>query len=72
MADDTHTGDAPAIPAAHAWCAWHGGYSDTARLISAEETVANGRGSRFACDPCRAAHGLVPVADQPRSEVDAT
>ncbi|MFE9764601.1 hypothetical protein ACFYPC_08740 [Streptomyces sp. NPDC005808] len=63
MADDTHSEDAPAIPAAYAWCAWHDGYTDTARLISAQETVANGRGSRFACAPCRTAHRLVPAAD---------
>ncbi|GKQ34478.1 hypothetical protein [Streptomyces sp. A012304] len=43
-----------------AWCAWHQGYSVTARL------VRDAAGARhFACFSCREAYDLVPIADQP-------
>ena len=43
-----------------AWCAWHNGLSDTARLVQ-----SGGGGNLFACERCRIANGLVPLADQP-------
>ncbi|MDX3777720.1 hypothetical protein [Streptomyces europaeiscabiei] len=43
-----------------AWCAWHNGLSDTARLVQTCEA-----GRLFACGSCRLKHGLVPLADQP-------
>ncbi len=48
-----------------AWCWWHGGFSDTARLVRVEETGSNGRGTLFACADCRTRHGFVPIEDQP-------
>jgi hypothetical protein len=42
-----------------AWCSWHGGLSDTARLVQAGTA-----GRLFACERCRIAHGLVALADQ--------
>jgi len=42
-----------------AWCAWHEAYSNTAR------PVRDSSGARlFACQSCREAYGLSPVADQ--------
>ena len=50
----------PEIPRLIAWCSWHNGLSDTARLVQIGEA-----GQMFACERCRLAHGLVPLADQP-------
>lgn len=49
-----------------AWCSWHDGHSDDARLVAMIEQASTvGAGSHlFACAPCRETHGLVPVADQ--------
>ncbi|MDX2686868.1 hypothetical protein [Streptomyces scabiei] len=47
-------------PRTIAWCSWHDGLSDTARLIQVGEA-----GKLFACGRCRLAYGLVPYADQP-------
>ncbi|MDX3831410.1 hypothetical protein [Streptomyces europaeiscabiei] len=47
-------------PRAIAWCSWHGGLSDTARLVQVGEA-----GKLFACARCRHAHDLAPLADQP-------
>lgn len=46
-------------PRTIAWCSWHKGLSDTARLVQTEP------GKLFACEGCRISHHLVPVADQP-------
>jgi hypothetical protein len=43
-----------------AWCSWHSGLSDTARLVQVGEG-----GRLFACERCRIAHDLAPLADQP-------
>jgi hypothetical protein len=43
-----------------AWCSWHNGLSDTARLV---QTGPDGH--RFACDGCRESYRLSPLADQP-------
>ncbi|MDX3689967.1 hypothetical protein PV726_06365 [Streptomyces europaeiscabiei] len=43
-----------------AWCAWHNGLSDTARLVQTGTA-----GKLFACERCRIANDLVPLADQP-------
>lgn len=49
-----------------AYCSWHRGYSDTARLVQAAD---QGSGptvrSLFACADCRNTYHLVPLADQP-------
>lgn len=47
-------------PRAIAWCSWHRGLSDTARLVQLGEA-----GRLFACRGCRLKHGLAPLADQP-------
>ncbi|NEA61378.1 hypothetical protein [Streptomyces sp. SID12488] len=49
-----------------AWCSWHNGYSDDARLVRMiEQGSGVGAGSNlFACTPCRETNGLAPVADQ--------
>ncbi|UUU25692.1 hypothetical protein [Streptomyces sp. DSM 40750] len=43
-----------------AWCSWHRGLSDTARLVQVGTA-----GKLFACERCRLANDLVPLADQP-------
>ncbi|MFI2041018.1 hypothetical protein ACIOK4_44805 [Streptomyces bottropensis] len=43
-----------------AYCSWHGGLSDTARLVQSGPA-----GKLFACERCRTALGLVALADQP-------
>lgn len=43
-----------------AWCSWHDGLSDTARLV---QTGVAGR--LFACDSCRLKYRLTPLGDQP-------
>lgn len=48
------------LPRAVAWCSWHRGLSDTARLVQLGEA-----GRLFACRGCRLKHGLTPLADQP-------
>lgn len=50
----------PEPPRLIAWCSWHSGLSDTARLVQLGEA-----GRLFACERCRIAHNLVPLADQP-------
>lgn len=48
-----------------AYCSWHRGHSDTARLVQAEDQgSAFGARGLFACAPCREVHGLVPLADR--------
>lgn len=49
----------------YAWCSWHNGYSRTARLVRAVEQGSGPGVSMFACAPCRKAHRLAPLADQP-------
>ncbi|MDX2521391.1 hypothetical protein PV355_40690 [Streptomyces stelliscabiei] len=46
-------------PRTIAYCSWHNGLSDTARLVQVGEA-----GKLFACERCRIAHDLVPLADQ--------
>ncbi|MDX2515471.1 hypothetical protein PV355_09995 [Streptomyces stelliscabiei] len=47
-------------PRTIAYCSWHNGLSDTARLVQTGEA-----GKLFACERCRIAHDLAPLADQP-------
>jgi hypothetical protein len=57
----TQTEKPPAIPpkAGIGWCAWHQAYSNTAR------PVRDSSGARlFACQSCREAYDLTPIADQ--------
>lgn len=65
MADDTQTESAQDTPTAYGWCAWHDGYAGGVRLIRVHEQGSGVGGSLFACGPCREAHALVPLADQP-------
>lgn len=53
-------------PNSFAYCSWHKGYSDTARLVRViEQGSGVGAGSGlFACADCREANRLVPLADQ--------
>ncbi|MEU9371249.1 hypothetical protein AB0D78_08240 [Streptomyces avermitilis] len=48
------------VPRGVAWCAWHEGLSDSARLV---QDAAGNR--RFACRSCRRSYDLVPIADAP-------
>jgi hypothetical protein len=48
-----------------AYCSWHKGLSDTARLVGAHEEATGPGGNLFACEPCRESYGLVPLADRP-------
>lgn len=43
-----------------AYCHWHNGLSDTARLVQIDTA-----GKRFACERCRITHNLAQLADQP-------
>ena len=51
----------------YAYCAWHKGLSDTARLVQAEEAGSSpaAAANLFACAPCREMHHLTPLAEQP-------
>ena len=53
------TGQDTELPRLIAWCHWHDGLSDTARLMQVGEA-----GNLFACERCRIAHGLVPLAER--------
>lgn len=57
----------PRGPRAIAYCSWHRGLSDTARLIRIQQEAATGPngGLLFACAGCRQKHGLTPLGDQP-------
>jgi hypothetical protein len=70
MTEPTRAADAPASPApvayaSYAWCSWHDEFSGSCRLVQIIEQGSAFGGGLFACAPCRAEHGLVPVADQP-------
>ncbi|MFR0359077.1 hypothetical protein [Streptomyces sediminimaris] len=60
---DTTTGTD--TPRSWAHCAWHGGMSDTARLVRIIEQGSGPGAALFACAPCREVYRLVPIADQP-------
>jgi len=63
--DDRTQGTGTDDRASFAYCPWHKGYSDTARLVQLEDQgSAFGARGLFACAPCRQVHGLVPVADR--------
>jgi len=50
----------------YGWCAWHQGNAGGLRLISIIEQ-GSGPGTaatRFACQPCRKAYSLIPLADR--------
>lgn len=54
-------------PTAYGWCAWHQGHAEGIRLIDAIEQGSGSGITHFACAPCRARYGLVPLADRPQS-----
>ncbi|MFB6787707.1 hypothetical protein ACFCWT_13625 [Streptomyces olivaceus] len=49
------------------WCAWHKDVADGVRLIQVDEQGSGRGGIRYACEPCRERHGLVPFADREAS-----
>lgn len=57
----------PPAPRTVAYCNWHRGLSDTARLVQlpADQGSGSGAPGLFACAPCREKHRLTPVGDQP-------
>jgi hypothetical protein len=67
MAETTQADTFPGTPASYGWCAWHQKYARGVRLIRVEEAGSGPgtAGGKFACSPCREAHGLVPLADRP-------
>ncbi|MEH0431303.1 hypothetical protein QBB34_34235 [Streptomyces stelliscabiei] len=52
-------------PRTIAYCSWHKGLSDTARLIRVNEAATGPGGLLFACAGCRQKHDLTPLGDQP-------
>jgi hypothetical protein len=58
--DNTETGSS------FQWCAWHQGYTRTARLVRDPADQGSGAGapSLYACAPCRYALDLVPIGGQ--------
>lgn len=52
------------IPQSYGWCAWHRGHSHGIRLIDAIEQASGPGVALFACEPCRTANALVPLADR--------
>lgn len=65
MAEPTQSVTDADTPRAFAWCSWHSGYAEGARLITVHEQGSGSGGHLFACEPCRQEHRLVPFADQP-------
>jgi hypothetical protein len=55
----------PGFPRSIAWCSWHNGLSDTARLVGVHEEATGPRGNLFACEGCRQKYDLIPLADRP-------
>jgi hypothetical protein len=43
---------------AETWCHWHGGFTDTGRLVAAVEQGSGPGAHRYACAPCRKEHRL--------------
>lgn len=54
-------------PRTVAYCNWHRGLSDTARLVRlpADQGSGSGTPGLFACARCRQQHDLTPLEDQP-------
>jgi hypothetical protein len=64
MAETTHTETGADTPRVFAWCSWHDGFSETARLVQIIEQGSGFGAGLYACARCRKVHGLVPVADR--------
>ncbi|MEU5077117.1 hypothetical protein AB0G76_37045 [Streptomyces asoensis] len=60
MHQPTHPsqGPGPAAGIGTAWCAWHEGFSVTARPVQAADGAVH-----FACLSCREAYSLTPLTD---------
>ncbi|MFF7259445.1 hypothetical protein ACFZCL_04015 [Streptomyces sp. NPDC008159] len=58
--DNTETGSASQ------WCAWHQGYTRTARPVRDPADQGSGAGAPtlYACAPCRYALDLVPLGER--------
>lgn len=65
MTENTSTAPPSNRPTAFGYCAWHRGHAEGIRLIQVEEQGSGPGGCLFACPPCRTAHGLIPLTDQP-------
>lgn len=57
----------PGKEGSFAWCTWHKGHSQDARLINVfEEGSGPGTGrSQYACAACRSKYNLVPFSERP-------
>lgn len=47
-----------------AWCSWHKGLADTAQLIQVTEAATGPGGVLYACQGCRTAWRLTPLAER--------
>lgn len=55
------------------WCSWHRDYVSDAVLIDWQDAGSGPRGRAFfACPPCIERHHLVPFADRPKTETEAS
>jgi len=47
----------------YSWCAWHHGYSTSARLVEIIERVSGPSIGLHACADCRTTRGLIPLGE---------
>jgi hypothetical protein len=50
--------------ARRAWCSWHRGIADTARLIQITQAATGPGGMLWACQKCRTTYNLIPLAER--------
>jgi hypothetical protein len=65
MDESTQAAASTETPTAYGWCHWHKANATDIRLVAVQEASGNGRGSYFACPPCREQHYLTPLTDRP-------
>lgn len=66
MSESTQADGTAASPTNYAYCSWHQGYSDTARVVQVQDQgSAFGTPGLHACADCRDVYSLIPLADQP-------
>ena len=56
----------PSSPTGYGWCAWHQAFASGVRLIQVRDAGSGpgSGGNAFACNSCRVAYDLVPLADR--------